>query len=210
MRRCVQMSHPLQPLPLNHIRIINEPNSLSWVYKPVLNSRNNDSEFYVRTHVCVAWPIFNNDNIQFEIKVTEHVFHKDLSPQLLPLLYCLTFFLLLTTHEFMCDKLACWSPGPCLAAPPSLHVPGCPLGFLVFGCGWYASGATFKHKREPHQAPRLTAERVILSSRVGPTSLQRFLTAARCSCDLSHLIPEKGKNSWGCLLQLVQPASVIL
>ncbi len=61
-----KMSNPSQPLPLNHIRIINEPNSLSWVYKPVLNSCNNDYEFYVDMCVCVAQPIFNNDNIPLE------------------------------------------------------------------------------------------------------------------------------------------------
>lgn len=62
------MSNQSQPLPLNHIRIINEPNSLSWVYKTVLNSCNNNCEFYehVCVCVCVVQLIFNNDNLLLE------------------------------------------------------------------------------------------------------------------------------------------------
>lgn len=61
-----KMSNQSQPLPLNHIRIINEPNFLFWVYKPVLNSCNNNCEFYEHVCVCVAQPIFNNDNLLVE------------------------------------------------------------------------------------------------------------------------------------------------
>lgn len=56
-----KMSNQSQPLPLNHIRIINEPNSLYWVYKTVLNSCNNICEFYERVwvYVCVwsSWSL---------------------------------------------------------------------------------------------------------------------------------------------------------